>query len=221
MLLKRNNLEGKQIGKWSVGEAVSKKGRLYYHCTCECGNERDVSSSVLNTRKSLGCIKCSKTGKVEDLTEKEVGNLYIKKMVIKDNRTYWLCDCKCGKKDVLISQHQIHDGKVTSCGCRMQVGDKIKDSLQKHYVDGTYIPAIINKKLNKNNSSGCKGVSFRPDRGKWRAYIKVNRQDIHLGNFDTYEDACMARKIAEEKYFGKILEDNNIDTKGREHKENV
>ena len=42
--------------------------------------------------------------------------------------------------------------------------------------------------------------------GKWVAEIGVNRRKIHLGTFETFEDAIKARKAAEEKYFAPIIE---------------
>lgn len=47
-----------------------------------------------------------------------------------------------------------------------------------------------------------KGVSYRKDRGKWRAYITVNSKQITLGCFNTEEEAIQAREEAEIKYFG-------------------
>lgn len=47
-----------------------------------------------------------------------------------------------------------------------------------------------NTGLKKSNKSGFKGVRF--DRGKWRAQIKVNRETIYLGRFDTAEAAHAA-----------------------------
>ncbi|HJB28112.1 MAG TPA: AP2 domain-containing protein [Candidatus Blautia faecavium] len=65
------------------------------------------------------------------------------------------------------------------------------------------MPSILEtRKINNNNTSGVRGVSYRKNRGKWRAYIKIKRKNIHLGNFDTKEDAIAARKAAEEKWFG-------------------
>ncbi len=65
------------------------------------------------------------------------------------------------------------------------------------------MPSISEKrKINRNNTSGVKGVSYRKDRGKWRAYIKIKRKNISLGNFNTKKDAIAARKAAEEKWFG-------------------
>ena len=47
-----------------------------------------------------------------------------------------------------------------------------------------------------------KGVSFRKDRGKWRAYITLNGKQKTLGLFNSEEEAIMARQVAEKEYFG-------------------
>lgn len=59
-----------------------------------------------------------------------------------------------------------------------------------------------NAKLSKNNSSGATGVSLTRS-GKYKARITVNRKNITLGLFDTFDDALAARKAAELLYFGK------------------
>ena len=46
-----------------------------------------------------------------------------------------------------------------------------------------------------------KGVSFMTSRGKWRARININKRQIHLGLFDTKEEAIERRKEAEREYF--------------------
>lgn len=50
------------------------------------------------------------------------------------------------------------------------------------------------------NSSGKIGVFFCNDQNKWRAIIHHERKKIHLGCFDSFRDACLARSIAEHKY---------------------
>lgn len=56
-----------------------------------------------------------------------------------------------------------------------------------------------NLKKYSNNRSGHKGVVLYKD--KWSAYIQVDKQKIHLGFFDTYEEAVVAREKAEKQYF--------------------
>jgi len=53
-----------------------------------------------------------------------------------------------------------------------------------------------------NNTSGVVGVSWRKNRNKWRAHIKVNKKYVHLGHFKNFEDAVTARLIAEKEYSG-------------------
>lgn len=59
----------------------------------------------------------------------------------------------------------------------------------------------FNIKKRKTNISGYKGVSWNKNTKKWRATITFNYQSIHLGLFDKIEDAAVARKKGEEKYF--------------------
>lgn len=54
----------------------------------------------------------------------------------------------------------------------------------------------------KNNTSGFPGVNLIKKSGKWKARIMVDRKGIHIGHYDTFEEAVEARKKAEIKYFG-------------------
>lgn len=52
----------------------------------------------------------------------------------------------------------------------------------------------------KNNTSGVTGVSFRRNANKWVSHIKANGKFIHLGIFNTKEEAINSRKKAEQQY---------------------
>ncbi len=52
------------------------------------------------------------------------------------------------------------------------------------------------KRPNKNNTSGVLGVSFDEQRKKFVASIMINRKCIHLGRFESIEDAVSAREKA-------------------------
>lgn len=47
-----------------------------------------------------------------------------------------------------------------------------------------------------------KGVSFRPDTGKWRARIYAENKHVNLGHFTTEEEAIDAYNLASIKYHG-------------------
>ena len=60
----------------------------------------------------------------------------------------------------------------------------------------------MNKTNKGQGNNKRKGVSYRKDRGKWRAYITVDNKQINLGMYDTEEEAIKVREEAEIKYFG-------------------
>jgi len=62
----------------------------------------------------------------------------------------------------------------------------------------------------KHNTSGYKGVCKSRTLGKWRSYIKVNGKQIHLGTFESKEEAAEVYNKAAVKYFGKKAWQNQI-----------
>lgn len=58
----------------------------------------------------------------------------------------------------------------------------------------------LNDTLRNDTISGYRGVSWEDDRQKWEARIQVQNRTIHLGRFDTFDEAVAARESAEEKY---------------------
>ncbi len=59
------------------------------------------------------------------------------------------------------------------------------------------------KRLNRNNTSGHRGVVCRRKlKRPWVAQIMVNRKTIYLGSYETPELATEARRLAEIEYYG-------------------
>lgn len=63
---------------------------------------------------------------------------------------------------------------------------------------------LFNKSIQCNNTSGIQGVSWDKNRNKWLVHITVNRKQIHLGYFNTIEEAAEARRQAEIEYYGEF-----------------
>lgn len=61
-----------------------------------------------------------------------------------------------------------------------------------------------NRGLDRNNTSGFKGVSWCKERGMWEAYITINCRKKNLGRFDKKEDAAAAYWTAAQKHFGEF-----------------
>ena len=68
----------------------------------------------------------------------------------------------------------------------------------------------INQPLQRNNTSGVSGVSFYSPRGKFRARIKIGQHDIHLGYYQTFEEAVQARNVGMECMFGEYGRYNDV-----------
>jgi len=58
-----------------------------------------------------------------------------------------------------------------------------------------------NQKIHTTNTSGASGITFRKDSGRWRARITSQGKPISLGSFKTKDEAIVARKAAETKYW--------------------
>lgn len=60
------------------------------------------------------------------------------------------------------------------------------------------------QRLNRTNTSGYRGVTWKSDKKKWKAYININNRQTHVGYFDTKEAAYEAYRIAAIKHFGEF-----------------
>jgi len=50
----------------------------------------------------------------------------------------------------------------------------------------------MNRKINKNNKSGFKGVYWHKRTNKWAATIRTNNKAMHLGVYEEKEEAVEA-----------------------------
>jgi hypothetical protein len=60
----------------------------------------------------------------------------------------------------------------------------------------------FNKNIPSNNTTGFKGVTFRRNTQKWCARIAFNKKTICIGNYDTIEEAKVARQKKANEIFG-------------------
>jgi len=62
----------------------------------------------------------------------------------------------------------------------------------------------VNRQKQRNNTSGYPGVALHKPTGRWEAKIRVNRERISLGYFNTPEEAARAYIAAALKYRGEF-----------------
>lgn len=61
-----------------------------------------------------------------------------------------------------------------------------------------------NKKVNKNSSTGIKGVRWKKDAGKYVVSIMVSGRTLYFGLWDDLEAAELVAILAREKYHGEF-----------------
>jgi hypothetical protein len=62
----------------------------------------------------------------------------------------------------------------------------------------------INRGLNKNNTSGAKGVRWNIQAKRWLAFITKDGRKFHLGGFKNFNEAVAARQQTEQRLFGEF-----------------
>lgn len=209
---------GDKFGEWTVIDKAKKPS--YSLCRCSCGVIKEVNNSTLRLGKSKSCGHINATRLAQTSREKgdkayigkKFGKLYVVKRVNSTGESRYLCKCDCGN-EIIVEGRRI-GRRVNSCGCLKSENSKklmeeIKDKgltkLEDLRVDGTNL-SNLDTKINKNNKSGYTGVSYDKRSKKYRAYLTLNKKQIHLGMYDTAEEAYQARLDGEEKYYKPILE---------------
>lgn len=194
------DLTGKVFGNLTVlckSDTRHKNGGIWWTCRCSCGNNCEVSATLLVTgrRSHCGC-RTLRNQPIKDI----VGQRFARLTALyptenRDAKGYvmWHCRCECGN-EIDVAYNRLMYTTVKSCGCRKKEHDRILNSFLSH-VDGTSIDILKSKKIPQNNTTGVKGVYLI--RGKYVAKIVFQKKQYFLGNYDNLEDAARARKEAE------------------------
>lgn len=69
---------------------------------------------------------------------------------------------------------------------------------------------MANARRRVDNTSGSRGVSWKQDKQKWKAYVNLNGKQIHCGYFDTIEEAKAARDAKAAVLHGEFARFDNL-----------
>lgn len=136
----------------------------------------------------------------------------------KIGHVYWKCKCICGKELIRGTASflsSFRTNSIISCGCKKPISDvgirelhnpvRIERARKKQgIVEGTMLCNLQRKNLNKNNTSGVRGVHWKSREQKWCGGIEFKRK-TYKKLFDTKEEAIKYRKYLENVYFEPIL----------------
>lgn len=79
--------------------------------------------------------------------------------------------------------------------------------------DATRSQNSFNRDISSKSSSGIAGVCWDGRKNRWRAYIKHDRKYINLGFYQDINDAALARRGAESRFykeFASSMDDNEL-----------
>ncbi len=213
---------GEKFGQFKILSSDRDDGYTKYTCRClRCGKVFRSGNSTVHKNKDIGCADCVKKEKeLREIAEAEkkylkheINDLTIIDILglrnystSKNRKMFVRCKCSCGNI-VEMPLTRVVSGQAKTCGHdrHKNLGDGLKISNDRH-VDGTFLSAIDGgRQINKNNTSGYKGVSYMSKSGKYRAYINFKRKQYFLGCYDDIKQAVAAREAAEKEIYGNFL----------------
>ena len=222
---KTKDMTGMKVGRLTVisPAGILKHHEMYWNCICDCGNKVVVSGASLrreNGRRSCGCLHREAFQKYRKWNEYTVDGDVVKVLLDNKNKEM-LCDIEDWER---LKEYRwrvgrngyaetTSNGVVTPfhhfiIGCekgnyRDHINRNRLDNRKENLREVTPFESVLNRGINKNNTSGYRGVTYSKRYKKWVAQISHNRKNHILGRFDRKEDAIAARKAGEVKYFGR------------------
>lgn len=126
-------------------------------------------------------------------------------------KTFYLCrklpDSPEGKHKTSLLHHEIV-GKPAK-GCHIDhINLNGLDNRRCNLRHATHSQNLANLGIDKNNTSGFKGVHFCKQTGKWRAVVHFDNKAKRLGRFENKEDAARAYDAAALEIFGEFARTN-------------
>lgn len=231
-MINTKELIGNKFGRLTVVEDLGifvkegTKTKLHWvKCKCDCGNEVIISSNnlVSGHTNSCGCYKLERI--VDNKRKYNKYHIYDDIVFVKFSNCneYFICDLEdweklkdlCWYKDINgyaatylnrapILMHRIvmncPNGLVPDHINRIDGG--VCDNRKSNLRIASRQQNSLNSKLFSHNTSGYRGISWDKNRSKWESKLGFHGKTIHLGRFDSIEDAIEARKQGELQYYG-------------------
>jgi hypothetical protein len=200
---------GKRFGRLVVKSHEGRNANLkqLWQCQCDCGNTKLVTTQELNAGDTTSC-GCLFKERVTKHGGWKKGSYNTWRAMLrrchnpqdKDYKRY-------GAVGITVCP-EWHDYVTFAADMGEPKGSETLDRINPY---GNYIPKNCrwaslsiqarNTRLQKTNKSGFTGVRLAYGK-KWIAEITVNNKKFYSQVFNTKEEAAIARKALEQKYWG-------------------
>lgn len=116
---------------------------------------------------------------------------------------------KNGKRIAIVRMHRVifnvPDGLMVD-----HINGNTLDNRKKNLRIATRSENMWNRRKTKLNKTGYKGVRMKEKSKKYEATIAVNKKWLHLGYFNTPQEAARAYNSAAQKYHGQFARLNDL-----------
>lgn len=155
----RKDITGQKFGRLTAlyPKGKDKNNQIIWHCSCDCGGEKDVITSKLGKSVfSCGCLAKEHKQLNPYYDNSIIGNKYGKLTVINyinnpdKPGSYWNCKCDCGN-NVIVSRQNLVQGRTFSCGC---LKESHGEFIIKTLLSNANIPFQQEYKVNVGYKSG-------------------------------------------------------------------
>ncbi len=185
----------------------SGKRTIRYHCMCECGTEKVVHKAHITngSSKSCGClnreISSTKEGKGFTNTREYRAWAGMRQRV-KSNADRNKCYQNIGICERWEDSFKnfLEDMGVCPEGFELERLDCNSRYGPENCIWASEARQSQNRGIYSNNTSGCKGVVWSKEHGKWRVFLQRNKIKYEGGLFESFEDAVGKRKLLERQY---------------------
>lgn len=127
------------------------------------------------------------------------------------NQNYFRIVISVGKKKHYIGSHRLAWFYITKQWPLTDI-DHINMNVQDNRFSNLRLASRsqnnANSKPPRDNTSGKKGVCFDSSRGQWKAEIKKDGVRFHIGRFESFEEACDARRNKAFALFGEFARED-------------
>lgn len=196
-------------------------------CACECGNEKEVLQNALRSgaTKSCGCARYQTRKSKNEVTKQlrvgcdreddryNVWSMMIQRCYEENHDSY----PNYGGEGKVVCERWLEKFGVGFLNFCQDMGPRPSGSkLDRVDNDLSYFAencrwaddplSVYNRGVSKNNTSGCKGVTWSDVAGKWQAQLGLDYENINLGYYSDWFEAVCARKSGELIYYKDLYE---------------
>ncbi len=199
-------------------DPARKKGKIW-DCRCtKCGNRFQATGQQVLILAD-GCRECTPTPgqqKRRAAAESYIGHVFGQLEVIgyaglkpSGKKRIAVMECKClacgSITEIPLNRLKRGGAQICKYCNHAHLGSGWKLVEEASAGGSCVLGCAPDRALNKNSTTGVKGVSYMKRYGAYRAYINFRRKQYHLGTYKSLEDAAAARKAAEQRIHGGFL----------------